>query len=76
MESNVPMVGDPDIRLFVHSSGRRRSRCLRPRTVAEGGLGRRAALVGGLYAFAQELKERLGVPVGVIAYFGGTAIES
>lgn len=55
-ESNVPMVSDPDIRLFVPFQWSSQEPVFTAggagvygrRTVAEGGLGRRAALVGGL----------------------------
>lgn len=77
-ESNVPMVSDPDIRLFVPFQWSSQEPVFtaggRWQKADSEGVPRWSAVS---YAFAQELKERLGVPVGVIgAYFGGTAIES
>lgn len=77
-ESNVPQVRDPDIRLFTQfqwssqeplftagGQWKRADEELMPRWSAVA------------FAFAQQLKQQLGVPVGIVgAYFGGTAIES
>lgn len=77
-ESNVPMVTDPDIRLFTQFQWSSQE----PLFTAGGRWQKSDTTVvprwsAVAYAFAQELRKRLGVPVGIIGtYFGGTAIES
>ncbi len=77
-ESNVTSTEDPDIRLFTQLQWSSED----PMFTAGGRWQKSDSAVtprwsAVAYAFAQELKRKLDVPVGIIGtYFGGTAIES